>query len=189
MKIKHSIHPLKEEELDMKASNQKAQETVLTYETQNDIPKEARAQLNGLMNQRLADALDLQSQLKQAHWNVKGPSFIALHELFDDIDEAVEEYVDLIAERIVQLGGIAQGTVRTVALVSRLVEYPNPISDGSAHVEAIASVLSIFGGEIRQSIDHANELKDADTADMFTEISRGIDKYLWMIEAHNQALK
>src|ERR1700760_4432797 len=85
------------------------------YETENDIPKNTRASLNELINQRLADALDLQAQMKQAHWNVKGPHFIGLHELFDKIAEDVEGYVDLIAERAVQLGGIAEGTVRVAA--------------------------------------------------------------------------
>src|SRR5271163_3503340 len=85
------------------------------YETENDITQQRRSELNALMNQRLADAVDLQMQMKQAHWNVKGPHFIGLHELFDQIDETVESYVDLIAERIVQLGGTAEGTVRVAA--------------------------------------------------------------------------
>src|SRR5258707_14755685 len=103
-------------------------------ETENDISENRRSELNGLMNQRLADAVDLQLQMKQAHWNVKGPHFIGLHELFDQIDEAVESYVDLIAERIVQLGGIAEGTVRVAAARSRLGEYPLAIPGGHAHV-------------------------------------------------------
>jgi len=159
------------------------------YETENDIPQPRRAQLNALMNQRLADAIDLQLQLKQAHWNVKGPHFIGLHELFDQIDEAVESYVDLIAERIVQLGGIALGTVREAAARSRLEEYPLAIADGAAHVEAVARALSTFGREARMTIEEANAFDDADTADMFTEISRGIDKWLWFVEAHSQASK
>jgi starvation-inducible DNA-binding protein len=106
----------------------------IPYETLNDVPKAARASLVGLLNQRLADAIDLQTQVKQAHWNVKGPHFIALHELFDDVYEAVTEYVDLIAERAVQLGGIAEGTARVVAGRSRLDEYPLEISTGEAHV-------------------------------------------------------
>lgn len=159
------------------------------YETENDIPQPRRAQLNALMNQRLADAVDLQLQLKQAHWNVKGPHFIGLHELFDQIDEAVESYVDLIAERIVQLGGIALGTVREAAARSRLEEYPLAIADGAAHVEAVARALSTFGREARMTIEEANAFDDADTADMFTEISRGIDKWLWFVEAHSQASK
>jgi len=157
------------------------------YETENDIPQELRLKLNVLTNQSLADAVDLQMQIKQAHWNVKGPHFIGLHELFDRIDEAVESYVDLIAERIVQLGGIAEGTVRVAAGRSRLEEYPLVIADGRAHVEAVSMALSTFGREARATINQANELDDADTADIFTEISRGIDKWLWFVEAHTQA--
>ena len=93
------------------------------YETENDISKENRTQLNAMLNQRLASAVDLQMQMKQAHWNVKGPSFIGLHELFDKVAEAVEGYVDEIAERIVQLGGVAEGTVRMAASRTRLTEY------------------------------------------------------------------
>jgi len=159
------------------------------YATENDLSETARVQLNQLMNQRLADAVDLQMQMKQAHWNVKGPHFIGLHELFDQIDEAVESYVDLIAERIVQLGGVALGTVRASAARSRLEAYPETISDGMAHVEAVAKALSTFGREVRLTIDETNALGDADTADLFTEISRGIDKWLWFVEAHAQAAK
>jgi starvation-inducible DNA-binding protein len=159
------------------------------YETENDLPKAARTELNALINQRLADAVDLQMQLKQAHWNVKGPHFIGLHQLFDEISEAVEGYVDLIAERIVQLGGVANGTLRSAAARSRLDEYPESIADGAAHVEAVAKALSTFAREARMSIDEANTLEDADTADMFTEISRGVDKWLWFVEAHTQATK
>src|SRR6195256_6674260 len=159
------------------------------YKTENDIPQELRLKLNVLANQGLADAVDLQMQLKQAHWNVKGPHFIGLHELFDKIDEAVESYVDLIAERIVQLGGIAEGTVRVAAGRSRLEEYPLVIADGRAHVEAVSKALSTFGHEARNTINQADELDDADTADIFTEISRGMDKWLWFAEAHSQATK
>jgi len=159
------------------------------YETENDISKERRMELNALLNQRLADAVDLQMQMKQAHWNVKGPSFIGLHELFDKVAEAVEGYVDQIAERIAQLGGIAEGTVRMAASRTRLPEYPLAIADGMAHVEAVARALSTFGKEVRTTIDEANALDDADTADLFTEISRGTDQWLWFVEAHSQAVK
>jgi starvation-inducible DNA-binding protein len=163
--------------------------TPFLYETENDLPKAARTELIGLLNQRLADVIDLQSQLKQAHWNVKGPHFIGLHELFDKISEEIEEYVDMIAERVVQLGGIAEGTVRVAASRSRLDEYPLAIAEGSAHVEAVARALSTFGREARMSIDEAAGFEDADTADLFTEVSRGIDKALWFVEAHSQASK
>lgn len=165
------------------------EKTPKMYETENDIPLKRRIELNALMNQRLADAVDLQLQMKQAHWNVKGPNFIGLHKLFDEIDEAVETYVDLIAERIVQLGGIAEGTARVAAERSQLEEYPLDIADSSAHVEAVSRALSTFGHNARTMIDEADDLDDADTSDMFTEISRGIDKWLWFVEAHSQASK
>ena len=173
----------------MKASTNKTTEAPQLYETENDIPKEARVELIALMGQRLADVTDLQLQLKQAHWNVKGPHFIGLHELFDKIAGEIEEYVDMIAERIVQLGGIAEGTVRVAAARSRLEEYPLAIAEGRAHVEAVARALSTFGRAARVTIDEAGALEDADTADLFTEISRGIDKWLWFVEAHSQATK
>ncbi|MBP9903018.1 MAG: DNA starvation/stationary phase protection protein Dps, partial [Verrucomicrobia bacterium] len=112
------------------------------YETENDLSQNRRLELTALMNQRLASAVDLQMQMKQAHWNVKGPSFIGLHQLFDQVHEAVASYVDMIAERIVQLGGIAEGTVRVAAAHTRLAEYPLAIADGMAHVEAVAGALS-----------------------------------------------
>src|SRR5712671_2727920 len=139
------------------------------YETENDLPKAARVVLIGILNQKLADIIDLQTQLKQAHWNVKGPHFIGLHELFDKIAEDVESYVDMIAERVVQMGGIAKGTARVTAAHSRLQEYPLDIADGAAHVEAVARALSTFGREARLTVDLADELEDADTADLFTE--------------------
>jgi starvation-inducible DNA-binding protein len=173
----------------MKKTASRTTEAPAMYETENDLPRAARVQLIALINQRLADVIDLQAQLKQAHWNVKGPHFIGLHELFDKIAEEVEDYVDMIAERAVQLGGVAEGTVRVAAGRSRLEEYPLVIAEGSAHVEAVARALSTFGREARMSIEEANTLTDADTADLFTEISRGIDKWLWFVEAHSQAAK
>src|SRR5881628_15967 len=136
----------------MKTSTKNTMGAPKMYETENDISEKRRSELNALMNQRLADAVDLQTQLKQAHWNVKGPHFIGLHELFDQVDEAVESFVDLIAERIVQLGGIAEGTVRVAAARSRLEEYPLDIANGHAHVEAVAKALSTFGQEARATI-------------------------------------
>ena len=174
---------------DTTAIRQNQQKGSVIYETENDLPKEKRAELIGLLNQRLADIIDLQTQIKQAHWNVKGPHFIGLHELFDKIAEDVESYVDMIAERAVQLGGIAEGTARVAASRSRLEEYPLDIADGSAHVEALARALSTFGRESRMMIDETGALDDADTADMFTEISRAIDKWLWFVEAHTQATR
>ena len=159
------------------------------FETKNKLTKYRRIELVSLMNQRLADAIDLQCQMKQAHWNVKGPSFIALHELFDKVHGAVASYVDLIAERIMQLGGHAEGTVRNAAEKSRLGEYPQGIFEGLAHVDAVTTALSTFGHEVTNTIDQASELEDPVTADLFTEISRGVDKWLWFVEAHVQSSK
>jgi starvation-inducible DNA-binding protein len=157
------------------------------FKTKNDLSEATRVKAIELLNARLADCIDLQTQTKQAHWNVKGPNFIALHELFDKINEDVEDYVDDIAERVVQLGGVAEGTVRMAAKRSALGEYPAKAVDGRSHVEALSSALAAFGAAARKGIYQANELGDLDTADLFTEISRGIDKWLWFVEAHCQA--
>jgi starvation-inducible DNA-binding protein len=157
------------------------------FRTRNDLPEATRARAVELLNARLADCKDLQTQVKQAHWNFKGPDFIGLHLLFDKINDAVEEHVDEIAERAVQLGGVAEGTARMVAKRSSLPEYPAKAADGRAHVEALSSALAAFGAAARKAIDQANELGDLDTADLFTEVSRGLDKWLWFVEAHLQA--
>jgi starvation-inducible DNA-binding protein len=157
------------------------------FKTKNDLAEGTRIKAIELLNARLADCKDLQTQAKQAHWNVKGPSFIALHELFDKVNADVEEYVDEIAERAVQLGGVAEGTARTVAKRSSLPEYPANTVDGRAHVDALSSALAAFGKSARKAIEVANDLGDLDTADLFTEVSRGVDKWLWFVEAHLQA--
>ena len=157
------------------------------YKTKNDLPEETRAKAIELLNARLADAIDLQTQTKHAHWNVKGPDFISLHELFDEINEDVESYVDLIAERAVQLGGHAEGTARVVATRSTLPEYGAKGGNGRDHVEALSTALAAFGKVTRHAIDQLDELDDAGSVDMVTEISRGVDKWLWFVEAHLQA--
>jgi starvation-inducible DNA-binding protein len=157
------------------------------HKTKIDIAKGTREKVIAILNQRLADAADLRSQAKQAHWNVKGPNFIALHELFDQVSTGLDTHVDDIAERITTLGGVAMGTVRLAANNSSLSEYPHEISDGTAHVDALSSALSDFGKKVRSDIDSTDELGDKDTADLFTGISRAVDKLLWFVEAHNQA--
>jgi starvation-inducible DNA-binding protein len=157
------------------------------FKTKNDLSESVRTKSIELLNARLADCIDLQTQCKQAHWNVKGPHFIGLHELFDKINAEVEDYVDEIAERAIQLGGVAEGTARMVAKRSSLAEYPISAADGRTHVDALSSSLAAFGKFARKAINDANDLGDLDTADLFTEISRGIDKWLWFVEAHLQA--
>jgi len=157
------------------------------FKTKNDLPEGTRVKAVDLLNARLADCKDLQTQIKQAHWNVKGLNFISLHLLFDKINDDVENYVDEIAERAVQLGGVAEGTARMVAKRSSLAEYPASAVDGRSHVDALSSALAAFGKAARKAIGEADELGDLDTADLFTEVSRGIDKWLWFVEAHLQA--
>ena len=152
--------------------------------TKNDQPEKIRKPVAELLQARLVDAIDLQTQLKQAHWNIKGPHFIGLHELFDKINEDVEDYVDEIAERAVQLGAVVQGTARSVAKQSSLSEYPLKITRDFDHVDAVSDALAAFGKNVRAAIDKSDELGDAVTADLFTEISRGTDKWLWFVEAH-----
>jgi len=163
-----------------------AEDTKL-FSTKNDLPEDKRVEVIGLLNQRLAEAIDLQTQCKQAHWNVKGPSFIGLHKLFDDVNEDVETYVDLIAERIVQFGGIAEGTIGAAEQRSKLPDYPIGIATGAEHVAALSDALSAFGRAARITIAEMDELEDAGSADMLTGISRGVDKWLWFVEAHQQA--
>jgi starvation-inducible DNA-binding protein len=157
------------------------------FKTRNDLPASSRTQVAELLNRRLADALDLQSQCKQAHWNVKGPQFIALHKLFDDVYADVTEYADLLAERIVQLGGVAYGTVRDVAEASEMDEYPTSISSGEDHVKSLSAAIAAFASRMRLAIGETDDLDDAATVDICTEITRGADKWLWFIEAHGQA--
>lgn len=157
--------------------------------TEKDTAMDRRAEMNELMNRRLAAAVDLHLQLKQAHWNMKGPGFTGLPELFGKVARSVESYVDMIAGRVVQLGGIAEGTLRVTAKRSELDEYPLNILDSVAHVEAVLLALATFGRDARHTVTDARKLGDPVTADLFNEISRGIDQWLLYIEAHTQGPK
>ena len=156
------------------------------HKTRNDLPLKTRKQVVELLNARLVDAIDLGLQAKQAHWNVKGPNFIALHELFDKIAEHAGGHVDALAERITALGGTARGTVRTVAARSSLKPYPENIYTGTQHLEALAVALATAAKASRQAIEIADDLDDEVTADLFNEITGALDQDLWFIEAHLQ---
>jgi starvation-inducible DNA-binding protein len=150
------------------------------------LHEQQQAKLIEMLNRRLADAIDLQLQSRQAYWNVKGPNFISLRELFDQVTQGVEEYADLIAEHIVQLGGTAEGTARAVVGRSSLDGYHLATADGNGHIAALMTTLTEFGRHARYASEQATELKDADTAAIFTEIARGIDKWLWFVETSQQ---
>jgi starvation-inducible DNA-binding protein len=156
------------------------------YKTKIDLSEKLRRSVITLLNDRLAEAIDFQSQVKQAHWNVKGPHFIALHELFDKISDVALEHIDDIAERITSLGGTAEGTVAVAAKRSKLKNYPLSITAGKDHLHYLSTQMAAFGKTVREAIDETDELGDADTADLFTGISRELDKYLWFLEAHLQ---
>jgi starvation-inducible DNA-binding protein len=154
--------------------------------TRNNIPETVRFQVIGLIQDRLAESIDLITHAKNAHWNVKGPDFIALHKFFDEIAEVSEGYADLIAERIAQLGGTPEGTLMAASKRTTLPSYPPKIYTGKDHISALSATLAAYGERARKTVDQVNEIHDVDTADIFTEISRSVDKYLWLVESHNQ---
>ena len=156
------------------------------HPTRIDMPAATRSNIVELLNATLATTLDLKTQVKQAHWNVKGMDFNQLHLLFDEMATELEEYIDLVAERVTALGGLAVGTARAAAADSILPEFPFDILDGKDYVTALADRYAPYAQHLRVAIDKAAELGDADTADLYTEISRAIDKRLWFLEAHLQ---
>ena len=162
------------------------QPPVRSFTTSVDIPADSRTRIDRILNQHLADSFDLMSQVKQAHWNVKGSDFWQLHKLFDEVAERAAEWVDEFAERVTALGGYATGTVRMAAGASTLPEFPTEITESMDYVRAVAERLAAFTNSARAAIDQTDKLGDADTADLFTEISRCADKYLYFLEAHLQ---
>jgi len=152
--------------------------------TKIDMNAKTRTALCDLLNQHLVNAIDLQTQCKQAHWTVRGSNFYSLHLLFDKVNEDVEDYVDLIAERIAQLGGQTRGTVQAVAKESELDPYPIDLVNSHDHVEALSNALAKFANKTRKAIDETDDMGDQGTSDMFTEITRGVDSWLWMVESH-----
>lgn len=154
--------------------------------TRNDLPADVRKKLVALLQDRLVDAIDLYLQVKGSHWNVKGPTFIALHQLFDTVAGEALVYSDDLAERSVQLGGTPDGSAGAIAKGSGLPDGKRKLESESDHVKAVADALASFGKAVRKAIDESSKLGDADTSDLFTEISRGVDKSLWFVEAHLQ---
>lgn len=154
--------------------------------THHDLPEDTREEMILLLNNQLADTFDLFSQTKQAHWNVKGPEFYQLHELYDELAGQLLEYVDLIAERATALGGAATGTVRMAAQASRLPEFKDGPVGSRESIQLLVERYAGLAESTRQGIDTADESGDADTADLLTEVSRGLDKALWFLEAHIQ---
>ena len=159
---------------------------VKTHKTRNDMPSNAKSTAISLLNQNLATLIDLALITKQAHWNLKGSNFIGVHEMLDGFRDTIDEHVDIIAERVVQLGGTAFGTTQTVAESSKLKAYPTDIYKVHDHLLALIERYGDAANDMRKAIDEADEAGDADTADIFTAASRDLDKNLWFLEAHIQ---
>jgi starvation-inducible DNA-binding protein len=156
------------------------------FQTHIDLAPDARQRLVEVLNRQLAATLDLYTQTKQAHWNVKGKEFFQLHELFDQLAAHVFPFIDTIAERAAALGGYATGTARMAAQGSFLPEYPREAVDGRQHVEALIERFARYTAENRKALDAAQNDDDQATADLFTEIARSVDKDLWFLEANLQ---
>jgi starvation-inducible DNA-binding protein len=154
------------------------------HQTHNTLSENIRTQSVAALNRHLAAAIDLHGQIKQAHWNVRGPTFIAIHKLFDDVADTALEASDLLAERTAALGGTAEGTVQVATAKSFLVPYELGVADEAKHVFAVSAALAAFGQSIRDAAGVSTTQGDTTTADLFTEISRGIDLKLWFVEAH-----
>ncbi|MCU0688554.1 MAG: DNA starvation/stationary phase protection protein Dps [Phycisphaerales bacterium] len=156
------------------------------HRTLHDLPEGTRVKIIAILHGRLADFVDLQSQLRQAHWSVRGPQFIAYHELFGELYEGLGEPIDDLAERIGQLGGKVRGTLRASAARTTLAEYPLEAVDGAAHLQATAKAIAHVAKAVRADIDATSQLGDAITADLLTELGGMLDKNLWLVEAHRQ---
>jgi starvation-inducible DNA-binding protein len=159
----------------------------LSIPTSNDLPKRTRTAIISILNGTLADLLDFHAHVKHAHWNVKGPQFISLHEHFDQLAERIDEHADDVAERITALGGIAEGDLRSVVKASRLKAAPSSAFAGMDAVAFLVESLAAVIKASRAAIDKTDDLEDACTADLYTAMTRDLDKRLWLLEAHLQA--
>ncbi len=157
------------------------------FPTKNDLSESTRTRINEILNARLLDVLHLGIHAKDAHWNVKGPHFLQLHELFDKVAGQSQEDADEIAERVAALGGKIRASAQLIATASKLAPYPENISSGQEHVTALSNSLATVAREVRKSIKESADLGDDDTADLLTGISRELDKNLWFVEAHLHA--
>jgi len=156
------------------------------FKTQNDLKSNTKTVAINLLNARLADSIDLALLTKQAHWNLKGPQFIAIHEMIDGFRTELDTHVDTMAERVVQLGGVALGTTQEVAKTTALAPYPTDIYQIKDHLHALIERYGKVANATRAAIDEADEAGDVDTADILTAVSRALDKSLWFLEAHLQ---
>jgi starvation-inducible DNA-binding protein len=156
------------------------------HQTKNNLASNTKSVAIEILNARLADAIDLALATKQAHWNLKGPQFIAVHEMLDGFRKELDIHVDTVAERVVQLGGTAFGTVQAVGKSTTLAPYPTDIYKVVDHIGVLVERYGELANKVREGIDTTSEAGDADTADILTGFSRALDKALWFLEAHLQ---
>ncbi|WP_420393200.1 DNA starvation/stationary phase protection protein Dps [Acuticoccus sp.] len=156
----------------------------MMFPTACDLPEQTRQSMCALLQSHVSDGIDLFSHVRQAHWTLRGPNFIGLHELLETIYEQVKDQTDLLAERLQLLGGHTEGTIDVAAQNSRLPKYPLDAVSPSEHVDAVTSSLAAYAKTVRGAIDEADEAGDMGTSDLFTEIVREVDRARWMIEAH-----
>lgn len=154
------------------------------HKTRNDLKSNTKTTMAALLNARLADTIDLALMTKQAHWNLRGRQFIAVHEMLDGFRTEIDGHVDTIAERVVQLGGVASGTTQAVVQGSKLKAYPTDLVSVEDHIAALEERYGDLANSTRAAIGTSDEAGDADTADIFTAFSRSLDKALWFLEAH-----
>jgi starvation-inducible DNA-binding protein len=167
-------------------NNDHAPVAPVLYPTRIDLPFEIRLDIIRMLNQTLACTVDLRSHVKQACWNVRGKDFVSLHALFTKMTTELDTYADLEAERIAILGGVVMGTARMVATRSQLPEYPNALMEGNDHVVALVERFAHYATVMRDGITQAADVEDAGSAAVYTDISRGVDKQLWVLESHLQ---
>jgi starvation-inducible DNA-binding protein len=152
--------------------------------TRNSLPAKARELMVDLLNTQLATLLDLHSQCQQAHWNVRGRGFFALHKLFEEVAGLIAPHLDVTAERVTALGGDARGTVRMAAAISPLPDYPEHLENDIEHVAALLERFAASATHVRAATEQAASHGDPGTADLLTAVSRDLDKGLWLLEAH-----
>jgi starvation-inducible DNA-binding protein len=152
--------------------------------SRNDLSQKARTEVVDLTNRAIASLIDLQLQTKQTHWNLRAPQFIAIHEMLDELYADLDKYVDVLAERITQLGGTAYGTLEAVTAHTKLETYPAKVHTWESRIEHFANVIAIAGAQCREAIDQTDEAGDAVSADIYTGVARGIDMWLWKVESH-----
>ncbi|MFM9873751.1 MAG: DNA starvation/stationary phase protection protein Dps [Fimbriimonadaceae bacterium] len=166
------------------ATATKEDSTTHLLSTRNTIADETRTTVIKTTNNAIASLIDLQLQTKQTHWNLRAPQFIAIHEMLDEFYADLDKYVDILAERITQLGGAAYGTLEAVTAATTLTKYPSRIHTWDSRVKHLAEVIAISGTQCREAIDTTDEAGDAVTADIYTQTSRGLDMWLWKVESH-----